>query len=204
MQTINKKKIQNIMIYGAATMIATTLGITVCKCGNIPVPIFNDKLVVYNNDIIAYSSLDHTISTLEREDSKELKDLNEENLRLYSNWIESESDWNREITTFELSVGNINQMKELVALNATEEEWLELLNTLEVKKSNLQTSIGEPMIKNAYFEFQFVDDTKHKIPAPIVEMITGMVPILGFNLCAKLIAERIIINISEKKKVVNK
>lgn len=199
MLTIHNKKVQNIMIYSVATTIATTFGIVLCKGGNIPTPIFNNKLVVYNNDVIAYSSLDQTISILEREDSRVLEKLNQENLNLYSSWIQFGDNWSREITTFELSMTDINQMKELVRLNATEEEWLQLLDTLEKRESSLQTSIGEPMIKDAYFEFMFVDDTKHKIPAPIKEMPIGMIAILGFNLGAKFIAERIILNISEKE-----
>ena len=179
-----KKLVRNIMVYGAAVTTATTLGVSMCKWGNVPVLIFNNQETMYSNDVITYSSLNHTITTTEKEDTTNLDCLNN-NLSLYSEWIElSDYNWERTITTFEVSQEALSQMEDFVLRNASEEEWQNMINSLEVKETIPETLVGEPVIKDKYFEFQRVDDTSYRVPATTGKQLFGIFGILIFNVAS--------------------
>lgn len=128
---MEKKKIaRNIIVYGTAITLTTTLGVSLCKLIDVPVPIFNNQETMYSNDLITYSSLNHTVTTTEKEDTTSLERL-DNNLNLYSEWIEfSDYNWERTITTFEVSKKELNQMKDFVLRTASEEEWQVMINSL--------------------------------------------------------------------------
>lgn len=80
---MEKKKIaRNIIVYGAAVTATTTLGVSMCKWCDVSVLIFNNQKTMYSNDVITYSSLNHTITTTEKEDTSTLEHL-DNNLNLY-------------------------------------------------------------------------------------------------------------------------
>lgn len=91
-------------------------------------------------------------------------------------------------------------MKDFVLRNASEEEWQDMINSLEVRETTSETLVGEPVIKEKYFEFQTIDDTSYRVPATIEEQLLTTVWIFAFNSIVCCAFHDILSNAEEKNK----
>ncbi len=130
-------------------------------------PFVNEKVTYCSNDELTYSSLNHEITRLEKEDSylKTLTKLeSDERLVLYSAWEKVGDIWCRARKNINLTEDQIMDLENLMNENVSLEEWQKAIDLLSSSGEYIiESQETEPLEKQGYFEFKMIDDTSYEV-----------------------------------------
>ncbi len=131
------------------------------------IPFINEKVTYYSNDELTYSSLNHEITRLEKEDSSltTLTNLeSDKRLVLYSAWEKVGDIWCRTRKNIDLTEDQIMDLENLITENASLEEWQNEIDLLMASSEYIiESQETEPLEKQGYFEFKMIDDTSYEV-----------------------------------------